>query len=226
MPQVTVTLTQILRNTIMISYSKVSYILFAFRKSSLPFYIFLSLLASFLTIYPELARAHAEYERSDPPANAVIPEAPSEVHVWFTQELFRREGANTLEVFGPDGAQVDQGDARIDDDDRAYMIVSLQPNLPAGLYTVRWRTLSADDGDDDNGEFSFTVDPEAAQVTPEASPTAMTPPPSPTPTVTPAPTPAPASSSQPGGGLPCLSGLLGFLSLAVIGLRERKRGLI
>lgn len=210
----------------MLSYSKVSYILVAFRKSSLPFYVFLTLLASFLSIYPELARAHAEYERSDPPANAVIPEAPAEVHVWFTQELFRREGANTLEVFGPDGAQVDQGDARIDDDDRAYMIVSLQPNLPAaGLYTVRWRTLSADDGDDDNGEFSFTVDPEAAQVTPEAAPTATPPSLNPTPTVTPVPTPAPASSSQPGSGLPCLSGVLGFLAVAAVGLRWRKRGL-
>jgi methionine-rich copper-binding protein CopC len=209
----------------MMSHSKVTYSLFAFRKLSPLFYVFLSLLASFLSIYPELARAHAEYERSDPPANAVIPEPPSEVHVWFTQELFRREGANTLEVFGPDGAQVDQGDARIDDDDRAHMLVSLQPDLPAGLYTVRWRTLSAEDGDDDNGEFSFTVDPEAAQVTPEVASTATTPPASPTPApVTPGPTAAPTSSSQPGGGLPCFSGVLSFLVVAVIGLRRRKRG--
>lgn len=56
-------------------------------------YTLFILLAGVLSIHPELVRAHAGYDRSDPPADAVIPEPPAEVHVWFTQEVFRREGA-------------------------------------------------------------------------------------------------------------------------------------
>lgn len=200
-----------------------------FRKPKPLFCILLISLTGVLGVYPGLARAHAAYERSDPPANSVIPEPPAEVNVWFSQELFRREGENTLEVIGPDGTQVDQGDARIDDDDRTHMIVSLQKDLPAGTYTVRWRTLSADDGDTDSGEFTFTVDPEAAQVTPLPNPTAgaepllETPAPSPVPTLTPPPSPTP--TPQVGVGLPCLSGVvLGVLALSVLAPRWRKQG--
>ena len=117
--------------------------------------------------------AHADYDRSVPSAGEVVSQAPQQVQVWFTQELFRREGQNVLEVYGPDDQRVDQEDAAIDDDNRKLMTVSLQSDLPNGLYTVRWRTLSADDGDDADGEFQFTiqVDQPAAEVTPTTVPT-------------------------------------------------------
>lgn len=166
-----------------------------------------------LGIHPSLIRAHAEYERSDPPADAVLPEPPAEVHVWFTQELFRREEANTLEVFGPDGTQVDNDDAQIDDDDRKHMFVSLQAGLPDGRYTVKYATLSIDDGDSFSGEFSFTIDSTAAGLSPtiEIQAVEETPTPAPSPTPLPSPTPVPQT------GLPCLSGLLfSFLALGVV----------
>jgi methionine-rich copper-binding protein CopC len=185
--------------------------------------------------------AHADYERSEPSAGAVIPEAPDEVHVWFTQELFRRAGANTLEVVGPDGIRVDKEDARIDDDDRTHMIVSLQAGLPAGRYTVRWRTLSAEDGDTESGEFDFVVDPAAVQVTSQPGPTssqqetpgtaqpsagtsipASTPTPAAVPT--PAPLQAPTPSSQERGEIPCPGSLFGAVALASLSLHQRKRG--
>lgn len=181
--------------------------------------VVLVLLAGVLSTHPEIVRAHADYDRSDPPANAVIPEPPAEVHVWFTQELFRREGANNLVVVGPDGEQVDQGDARIDDDDRTHMIVSLQEGLPNGMYTVQWQTLSADDGDSAEGEFIFTVDPEAVHATPPPSPQPSPDPPTPSPTPAPSPTPTPPAS----GGLACLSGIIfGGLGLIVIAPRWRQ----
>ena len=31
--------------------------------------------------------------------------------------------------------------------------------LEPGVYTVRWKTLSAEDGDDASGEYQFTYDP-------------------------------------------------------------------
>ena len=182
-----------------------------------------------------VASAHAGYARSEPTAGAVIPQAPDEVQVWFTQELFRRAGANTLEVVGPDGARVDKQDAWIDDDDRTHMIVSLQADLPAGAYTVRWGSLSAEDGDADSGEFSFTVDPAAVQTTPPAGPTTSPPGTSgtPQPPVAPSPpaaAPTPAASPQGRGGIPpqeqgglrCLGSLLGAAALVTFGLGQRQ----
>ncbi len=178
--------------------------------------------------------AHADYERSEPPAGATIPQAPDEVHVWFTQELFRRAGANPLEVIGPGGTRVDKEDARIDDDDRAHMIVSLQAGLPAGTYTVRWRTLSAEDGDTESGEFNFTVDPAAVPVTSPVSPATsrqetsgsaqppagtLTPASSPTPASL--PTPASTPPPQETGGMPCLGGVFGAVALVSLSLVQR-----
>ncbi len=116
--------------------------------------------------------AHADYDDAVPAAGEVVSQAPQQVQVWFTQELFRREGQNSLEVYGPDDQKVDQDDAAIDDDNRKLMTVSLQSDLPNGVYTVRWRTLSADDGDDAEGEFQFTIQADEPEATPAATSTA------------------------------------------------------
>ena len=93
--------------------------------------------------------AHAEYDHSEPAADAVVESAPTQVRVWFTQELFRRKGENSIEVYQADGTRVDLDDLAISDDDRTLMTVSLKPAVPAGLYTVRWDLdLSGPHGDD------------------------------------------------------------------------------
>jgi methionine-rich copper-binding protein CopC len=155
-----------------------------------------------LSSSPFPTQAHAEYERSDPPADAVIAEPPAEVQVWFSQELFRREGANSLQVFGPGGAQVDQGDSRIDDDDRRLMLVSLPTELADGRYTVKWRNLSIEDGHEGEGEFSFSIDSDAGAggETPATQPVA--------PASNPTPAPAPGPTPQPQTQLPCFGGLI------------------
>ena len=189
-----------------------------------------------VTIHYPLATAvlaHSDYDRSVPAADEVVLQAPQQVQVWFTQELFRREGKNSLEVYGPGQQRIDLDDAAIDDDDRKLMTVSLPPDLANGVYIVRWRTLSADDGDDANGEFQFTVDAdeptaEAGQpadspdAAPSATPTAAVGNTQPSPTNTaqvdstgpqstpPAADPAsegpesPPDQADQGPGLPCL----------------------
>jgi methionine-rich copper-binding protein CopC len=186
-----------------------------------------------------VVRAHAGYDRSIPAADAVIAEAPERLQVWFTQELFRRQGENRLEVYAPGGERVDLDDAAIDDDNRRLMAVSLPADLPPGRYTVRWRTLSSEDGHEGRGEFVFTVDPDAAElaavegegteeITEEARTPAEIATPEPeaevvaTPTAPPAlPAPAPA---QP-GVLPCAgSTALIVLALGALVLgRQRSR---
>ena len=100
--------------------------------------------------------AHARYARSEPPAGGMVDSTPFVLKTWFTQELTSR--GSTIAVFDEAGNQVDLGDGRVDldDPDRKLMLVSL-PALPAGVYTVRWVTSSAEDGDCDSGSFTVGV---------------------------------------------------------------------
>ncbi len=145
--------------------------------------------------------AHARYARSEPGADATVSTAPDELRVWFT-EAVRNQGSR-LEVVNAAGARVDRGDGRVDMSlaDRRLMRVSLPP-LPDGVYTVRWRTVSADDGDQADGTFRFTV--RGATSTPAPTPTPTAPPtPAPTPTLgAPAPAAEPVPPQSDGGPVP------------------------
>ena len=99
--------------------------------------------------------AHARYERSDPAANGQVDGTPFVLKTWFNQELM---SASTIKVVDAAGTQVDLGDGRVDldDPDRKLMLVSL-PELPPGVYTVAWASLSAEDGDWADGTFTFGI---------------------------------------------------------------------
>lgn len=188
-------------------------------------FFLLALLAALLL--PGVVLGHADYCRSEPGIGAVVALSPERVEIWFTQEMFRREGENWIRVFGPADEAVHDGEAQIDDDDRSHMSVALLPDLPPGEYRVEWRTLSADDGDDEEGNFIFTLDPQAAVTsTPmrEVTPTA---PPTPAATAVaakPGTDSAPANESPASGG--CALGLLPAAGLVGLALRRRRRGVV
>ena len=150
------------------------------------------------------ALAHADLDRSDPAADAVLTSAPTQVQLWFTQELFRRQGQNRIEVYAADGSRQEQGEAAINDDDRTLLTVALQPDLPPGVYTVRWKAVSSEDGHESAGEFTFTIatgDAAATPVNDAATPTALlTPADTATPTPVTTPTPAPTATQPPTAG--------------------------
>jgi copper resistance protein C len=161
------------------------------------------------------AYAHAAYLRSQPGADAIIAVPPTRVDIWFKQELFRRQGENTIQVTGPDGAVVSVGETSVDDDDRKHIWVSLQSGLAAGKYLVAWKNVSLEDGHPSTGNFSFTLDPQAQVTsTPMLAPsptsagvvlTSTTPPLAATTTAIPT-----VPQSQPG---PCAASLLPVLGL-------------
>jgi methionine-rich copper-binding protein CopC len=182
------------------------------------------MLAVIAGIYPaSIARAHAAYVRSEPGAGAVVAVPPAQVEIWFSQDMFRRQGENWIRVTGPGGEAVHAGDAVIDDDDRRHLTVPLQPGLPPGEYTVAWRTLSAEDGDDDEDTFTFTLDPAAqATSTPMAAATPTLPPAATSPPATALPSP----TAQAGGGAGCgaaLAPTLGLVLAAGFARRGRRR---
>jgi methionine-rich copper-binding protein CopC len=198
------------------------------------------------------AYAHSRYVRSEPGAEAIVATPPARVDIWFSQELFRRKGENTIQVTGPDGTEVSVGDTAIDDDDRTHIWVSLKPNLPAGVYQVVWKNVSLEDGHSFEGSFSFTIDPKALVTsTPMGTPTpigkvasastatevvpAQTRPPAPTPettsaapglAVTTVASPAPAPASTPAASGPCGLGtapVIGLAGYVIIQRSRRKR---
>jgi len=114
------------------------------------------ILAYVALMAPTLAQAHAEYDHSDPATDATLPTAPSTVTVWFTEELVSQ--GSSLEVRDAANARVDSGNSRVvDSNPKDSMTIGLRAGLPNGTYTVTWKTVSADDGDEATGAFSFGV---------------------------------------------------------------------
>jgi methionine-rich copper-binding protein CopC len=172
-----------------------------------------------------LARAHADLDRSDPTADAVLTTAPTQIQLWFTQELFRRQGQNSIELYAADGSRQDQGEAVINDDDRTLLTVALQPDLPPGVYTVRWQAVSAEDGHESTGEFTFTIGTGAAAVITDTATAVVATPTTPPPVATATVTPAPTATQPPttGTGFSCFGVPLAvFVAVGVLwGSRRR-----
>lgn len=115
-----------------------------------------------------MVSAHAELDRSNPAADATVQGSPALVEIWFTEEI--AEGS-TIEVANATGQAAVAGAAKLDlfDPDRKHLTVELEPNLPNGVYTVTWTSISAEDSDTESGTFTFTIE---GSGTPVASPIA------------------------------------------------------
>jgi len=100
--------------------------------------------------------AHSELVKSEPEAGASLENSPAQVTAWFSEELDSQ--SSSLRVFDSQNNQVDNGDGSVDlnDLDHLSMVVSLPP-LQSGTYTVHWESVSAEDGDSEEGEFTFRV---------------------------------------------------------------------
>lgn len=104
--------------------------------------------------------AHAEPALVAPGSEAVLNEPPTQIEIEMSQEMARREGANDIDVFNESGEEVTTVAAVIDNANRRKLSVPLPTSLPPGVYTVKWKTLSAEDGDPADGEYTFTIDPD------------------------------------------------------------------
>ena len=103
--------------------------------------------------------AHAEPATVKPGDGAVLTAPPPEIVIEMTQEMARQAGQNDIDVFDAAGNEVTTVAAVIDNGDRRMLTVAMPSSLPPGEYTVRWKTLSSEDGDPADGELSFTYDP-------------------------------------------------------------------
>src|SRR5229473_7674876 len=106
-------------------------------------------------LFPGISLAHAILLRSDPTRDAVLPVAPDQVRMWFSEDL--NPALSTAVVVNGANKRVDLRDASVSSNDPREMDVTLKPHLPPAVYVVVWRTDSADDGHILVGSFLFTL---------------------------------------------------------------------
>ncbi len=104
------------------------------------------------------AFAHAAVIDSNPKMNSTITLAKLPITLTVTTAENMKPGASNsdLFVYGPSGKLISQGDATVGLNDPTHMSVTIKPDK-TGVYTVHWKTVSADDGDPDEGAFGFLV---------------------------------------------------------------------
>ncbi len=111
-------------------------------------------LALAAALRPASARAHANLVQSDPPAQAVLPQAPERVQLTFSEDVVAAE--IEVQVWDAQRRRVDRGDAALIPGTKNAVAVSLN-RVGNGVYTVQWKMVSAVDGHLTRGLVPFTV---------------------------------------------------------------------
>ena len=180
----------------------------------------------------QIAFAHAKLDHCTPAVDATVAQAPGQVVCVMSEEIDTR--LSTISVWDANGVQVDKKDAHVDlnDPDHKTLIVSLDPaSMKDGIYTVKYHTVTPDDGGVTDGTFQFVAGSAATTSTQALTSTAVTSTLAVTPTVAPTPAPAatpteavvpaptPAALPPTGGGQAAVGLIvgLGLLGLAVAG---------
>lgn len=110
--------------------------------------------------------AHSDLLRSSPISDTVLSASPGEIIFFFSEPVV---------VETSDVQLVDSADAPYDlndfhhHGDATNPGLGVQPNLPSGVYTVQWDVISATDGHQSSGSFSFEVVSNPLMGTPSVS---------------------------------------------------------
>jgi len=99
-------------------------------------------------------RAHALLVRSEPAASSTFMQPPTVRDMWFSESL--ESGFSSARVLDASGQELITGEVIIDADDPTHMRLPLT-ELPPGIYTVAWQTLSRVDGHEWFGSFPITL---------------------------------------------------------------------
>jgi copper transport protein len=100
------------------------------------------------------ASAHATLERSTPTADSVLRTAPTSVALVFDEGISLLP--DSVRVFGPDGAEVDDGHVTHPAGSAATAGVGLDARLARGTYLVSYRIISAD-SHPISGAYTFSI---------------------------------------------------------------------
>jgi methionine-rich copper-binding protein CopC len=99
----------------------------------------------------DLAFAHARLKTASIAPSATLTSAPTSLSLTFTEETSPTQ--TKVQVFDASNKQVDKGDLKVNGDTATISLNTLSD----GKYTVKFRTLTEDDGGIVDGDYSFTV---------------------------------------------------------------------
>ncbi len=119
--------------------------------------------------------AHAKVNKAIPTIGSTISQAPTTVTVFTLENINPDPNKSNLFIYSPAGDLISQGNAKVSLTNPREISITIKPD-PAnlhGVYVVQWKTVSAQDGDPDQGAFVFTVNP-GAVATPTPAPTTST----------------------------------------------------
>ena len=128
---------------------------------------------------------HAKVTKAIPAIGSTISQAPTTVTVFALENINPDPNKSNLFVYSPAGDLISQGNATVSLTNPEEMSIGIKPDSahPNGVYVVQWKTVSAVDGDPDQGAFVFTVNT-GAVATPTPVATTSTSQATPTPTTT------------------------------------------
>lgn len=154
------------------------------------------LATTLVALLPAVALGHAELETATPSQDSTVTTPVTEVSATFSEAL--SPNGSGFELLDAQGDLLATGGIDPADDQR--MVLTVDPALADGLYTVRWVAVAAD-GHVERGEWDFTV-AVAASAPPSAAPTgtpaaSATPSSVPSATASAAPTSAPSATAAP-----------------------------
>jgi copper transport protein len=118
---------------------------------SKPLHLFLAL---GLLLLPVPAWAHAHLKKSEPAAGSKVTSSPQLIRLWFSEQP--ELSMTVISLKDANGKEFALGAPQNDSGDLLTVSLRVSQALPAGRYTVTWRT-AASDGHPTHGTFSFIV---------------------------------------------------------------------
>ena len=112
------------------------------------------LLGALIAVAAPPALAHPKLVKAQPAKGAILKKAPTRIQLWFHEELDTKQ--STFTVLNQSNERMDNGDAKVNLDDRKMMESSVKALAP-GVYTVKWKAVADDDKGVTEGTFRFRV---------------------------------------------------------------------
>ena len=134
-----------------------------YYRLQLPFTLLLSMGLLYIMTGTALAHsaipAHAKVNKAIPAIGSTISQVPTTVTVFTLENINPDPNKSNLFVYSPAGDLISQGNAMVSLTNPREMSIAIKPDQANlnGVYVVRWITVSAEDGDPDQGAFVFTV---------------------------------------------------------------------
>src|SRR5207237_1924387 len=96
-----------------------------------------------------------------------LDQPPHQLQLFFSEAV--DSSFSRVQLLNAQRDPVDRGDSHVGPNDPRSLVVSLPDQLPNGVYTVSWRTLSAVDGHTVNGAYPLILGPMPAEGVPLAA---------------------------------------------------------